>query len=565
MTRMRRSAFALATLAAAATLAANLAAQSSPSRQHAPQPTTAAITAADLTTRLYIFSDDSMAGRQGGSEGNLKATAYIAAEAKRLGLKPAGDSGTYFQYIPLVRRSFASAITIKANATPISAPTDWFPFGGRGVPRSLDGVRVIYGGIFTDSTTWITAAQAEGRLVLFMTPRDSVGPVAVVPFLRGNSRFIGAAGVAVEGRERLTAADLKRISRPSISLQSAATGASARAPQMMSVTSATAALLLGKSLDAAKPGDEGATIHGTVDFIETPLPARNVVAILPGSDPKRRDQYVAIGAHSDHIGIRDGAVDHDSLRAYNTAIWDLRGRDPLGAAPSPAALAAVHINMDSIHRVSPARLDSINNGADDDGSGSVGLLEIAEAAAALTPHPRRSLLFVWHTGEELGLLGSRWYGEHPIVPRDSIVAQLNIDMIGRGSATDMKGGGPNYLQVLGSFRLSSELGKTAERVNAAQPVPFVIDYAFDAPGHPENIYCRSDHANYARWGIPIAFFTTGLHQDYHQVTDEPQYIDYDHLMRVSRYMFDLSLTLANQDARPVVDHPKPDPNAPCRQ
>jgi Zn-dependent M28 family amino/carboxypeptidase len=221
--------------------------------------------------------------------------------------------------------------------------------------------------------------------------------------------------------------------------------------------------------------------------------------------------------------------------------------------------------VDSLHRVSPARLDSINNGADDDGSGSVGLLEVAEAAVALTPHPRRSLLFVWHTGEELGLLGSRWYADHPTVPRDSIVAQLNIDMIGRGGANDINGGGPNYLEILGAFRLSTELGKTAERVNAAQPVPFVIDYAFDAPGHPENIYCRSDHANYARWGIPIIFFTTGLHQDYHQVTDEPQYIDYGHLERVSRYVFDLSVVLANQDGRPVVDHPKPDPNAPCKQ
>jgi len=558
---MRRPAFTFAALAAAASLSA----QTAPSRQHTPQPTTAAITAADLTTRLYIFSDDSMAGRQGGAEGNLKATAYIAAEVKRLGLTPAGDSGSYFQYIPLVRRAFAAAITIKANATPISAPADWLPFGGRGTPRSLDGVRVIFGGVFTDSATWITAAQAEGRLVVFMTPHDSIGPVAVVPFLRGNSRFIGAAGVALLGRERLTAADLKRISRPAISLQSSATGTSARTPQMMIVTSAAAAVLLGRPVEAAHAGDEGATLHGTIDFIETPLPARNVVAILLGSDAKRRAQYVAIGAHSDHIGIRDGAVDHDSLRAWNTAIWDLRGRDPLGAAPSPAALAAIRINMDSLHRVSPARLDSINNGADDDGSGSVGLLEIAEAAAALKPHPKRSLLFVWHTGEELGLLGSRWFADHPTVPRDSIVAQLNIDMIGRGGAADIKGGGPNYLEVIGSFRLSTELGKTAERVNAAQPAPFVIDYAFDAPGHPENIYCRSDHANYARWGIPIAFFSTGLHQDYHQVTDEPQYIDYDHLARVSQYVFDLSLALADQDARPVVDHPKPDPNAPCKQ
>jgi len=555
----------IVTSLAAFTFAASAAAQAVPSRQHAPQPPAPAVTAADLAMRLYQFSDDSMAGRQGGTDGNMRATAYIAAELKRLGLQPAGDSGTYFQYIPLVRRSFAAALTLTVGATKIMSPAAWLPFGGRGTPRSLDGVRVIYGGVFTDSATWITAAQAAGRLVLFMTPRDSAGPRAIVPFLRGNSRFSLAAGIALVGRERLTAADLKRLARPSVTLKSAVTATSARTPQMMIVSNATAATLLGKPLDAAKPGDDGVTIHGAVTFTEIPLPARNVVAVLPGSDPRLRGEYLAVGAHSDHIGIRDSAVDHDSLRAFNTAVWDLRGRDPLGAVPSPTALAAIHVNVDSLHRVSPARLDSINNGADDDGSGSVGLLEVAEAAVSLMPHPRRSLLFVWHTGEELGLLGSRWYADYPTVPRDSIVAQLNIDMIGRGGANDIKGGGPNYLQVLGAFRLSTELGKTAERVNASQPVPFVIDYAFDAPGHPENIYCRSDHANYARWGIPIIFFTTGLHQDYHQVTDEPQYIDYGHLERVARYVFDLSIVLANQDARPVVDHVKPDPNAPCKQ
>ena len=561
MTRMRLSIAPLAVLA----FAASAAAQAAPSRQHPPPPTLPAITAADLTTRLYLFADDSLAGRQAGTDANLGATAYIAAEAKRLGLQPAGDSGSYFQYIPLVRRSFATAIGLRANATAITSPVDWIPLGGRGVPRSLEGVRVIFGGVFTDSATWITAAQAEGRLVLFMTPRDPQGPRAVVPFLRGNSRFIGAAGVALVGLERLTPADLKRIARPSVSLQSSVTGVAARTPQMMIVTSATAAILLGEPLDAARAGDDGTTIHGTVTFLETPLPARNVVAVLPGGDPKLRSEYVALGAHSDHIGLHDGAVDHDSLRAYNGAIWELRGRDPLGAFPAPAVLAMVRVNVDSLHAVRPARADSIDNGADDDGSGSVGLLEIAEAAAALTPHAKRSLLFVWHTAEELGLLGSRWYADHPTVPRDSIIAELNIDMIGRGSAADIKGGGPNYLEVLGSFRLSTELGQTAERVNKEQPQPFQIDYAFDAPGHPENIYCRSDHANYARWGIPIIFLTTGLHQDYHQVTDEPQYIDYDHFARVSRYVFDLSLVLANQDARPVVDHPKPDPNAPCKQ
>jgi hypothetical protein len=113
--------------------------------------------------------------------------------------------------------------------------------------------------------------------------------------------------------------------------------------------------------------------------------------------------------------------------------------------------------------------------------------------------------------------------------------------------------------------LSTELGDLTETVNKAQPAPFTLDYTFDANGHPENIYCRSDHYNYARYGIPVVFLTTGLHGDYHQVTDEPQYIDYPHMARVGRFVLDLTRRVADLDHRPVVDKPKPDPNGTCRQ
>ena len=149
--------------------------------------------------------------------------------------------------------------------------------------------------------------------------------------------------------------------------------------------------------------------------------------------------------------------------------------------------------------------------------------------------------------------------------RDSIVAQLNMDMVGRGDSADIKGGGPNYVELVGSRRLSTELGDLVEAVNQAEPTPLVFDYTFDANGHPENIYCRSDHYEYARYGIPIVFFTTGLHQDYHQLTDEPQYIDYAHMARVDHLVYDVAWKVANLDHRLVVDKPKPDPKAPCKQ
>ena len=145
------------------------------------------------------------------------------------------------------------------------------------------------------------------------------------------------------------------------------------------------------------------------------------------------------------------------------------------------------------------------------------------------------------------------------------MAQINIDMIGRGSASDVNGGGPQYLQLIGPKRLSSEYAALIERVNSERRSPFRFDYTFDADGHPENIYCRSDHWSYARYGIPVAFFTTGSHLDYHQVSDEPQYIDYDHYASVVSFIYDVARNVANREARLVVDKPKPDPRVPCRQ
>jgi hypothetical protein len=304
-------------------------------------------------------------------------------------------------------------------------------------------------------------------------------------------------------------------------------------------------------------------------FAGSPNPeyARNVIAVIRGSDPELSKEYVAIGAHNDHIGMRSMAVDHDSLHAYNMELtrlgapsWDRNAR-----AKRDSLRSVIHINVDSIRKLRPARRDSISNGADDDGSGTVTVLEIAEAIAAMPVKPKRSILLVWHTGEEKGLLGSKWFTEHPTIPLSQIVAQLNIDMVGRGGAADIVGGGPDYLQLIGSRRVSTELGDIIEALNKESPRPFKFDYQFDANGHPERIYCRSDHYSYARFGIPITFFTTGQEPDYHQVTDEPQYVDYEHMSRVASFIRDIAVRVANLDHRPKVDKPVGDPAAPCVQ
>jgi len=347
------------------------------------------------------------------------------------------------------------------------------------------------------------------------------------------------------------------------------------APIELDATVKFAEAALGVSLQDAKTGTIGKPLTTSVRFIDHPRPGRNVVAILPGSDPKLSTEYVAIGAHNDHIPLADSAVDHDSLMVFNEHARQ-QGADGELKVLSEAEWKQVRFSIDSLHKLHGGpRRDSINNGADDDGSGTVSVLEIAEAFAKGAVKPKRSILFIWHAGEEKGLWGSEYFTDHPTVPRDSIVAELNMDMVGRGQPTDVTGttksgdlihGTPNYLQVIGSRRLSTELGDLVEQVNKDSKLGFTLDYALDADGHPQNIYCRSDHAEYARYGIPIAFFTTGGHADYHQVTDEPQYIQYEHMAKVDELVFNLALKVADLNHRLVVDKPKPkDPHGSCQQ
>lgn len=293
--------------------------------------------------------------------------------------------------------------------------------------------------------------------------------------------------------------------------------------------------------------------------------ARNVIAYVRGSDPQLRGEYVAITAHNDHIGYTHNPIDHDSLRAFNAIIRPM-GADSRPHAPSPDEAKQIRTILDSLRRLHPPRADSINNGADDDGSGTVALLELAEAFAKNPVKPKRSILFVSHTAEEKGLVGSMWFTDHSTVPMDSIVAEFDVDMIGRGASDDIKGGGPEYLEVVGLRRLSNEFGDWLEAVNRKQPTPFTFNYEYDAPGHPEQYYCRADHYSYARYGVPSVSLSRGGHRDYHQLTDEAQYIDYPDLARLTQMVYDAAVFVANADHRPKLDAPKPtNPHVPCKQ
>ncbi|MEO5826915.1 MAG: M28 family peptidase [Gemmatimonadales bacterium] len=542
-------------------------------------PTVAAITAGDLMTRLYIFADDSMMGREVGTVYNLMGTAYIEREVRRMGLIPAGDDG-FFQDIGMAGRAFdTTASTLAVDGVSFRPGTDFLAASG-GKANPISGAGVVMWGSPLDTIGNPTPEQYRGKFVVVRTP--------VIPQGFNQAAFIKSAGFAryqamiasdaVAGHVTVANGDFSpaTIAR---AISGARVGMLSRdpAPTDLTVMAKVADAMLGAPFATALPGAAGKTVSARAMFIDSPRGGRNVIAKLEGSDPKLRGEFVVLGAHNDHIGFNNRPADHDSLKLFNVSFRP-QGADTRNTAQlmkDSVKWAALNADLATIRSTRPARTDSIFNGADDDGSGSVALLEIAEAYAAGKVKPKRSMIFIWHTGEESGMYGSGFFARHPTVSRDSIVAQLNVDMIGRGGPDDITGqesggamvhGDPKYVQLVGSRRLSRELGDLIETANAGKDFGFRIDYALDANGHPQNIYCRSDHASYAAYGIPVAFFTTGGHADYHQVTDEAQYIRYDHAANLTRLIFDVSLRTANLDHRVKVDQPGPfDPNARCQQ
>ena len=516
-----------------------------------------------LRVHLFAVADDSMGGRGTGSLGDAKAVDWVAAAFARYGLAPAGENGTYFQTVPLWRIALDTARGLDVGGAHLKPPRDVLPAGIL-MSWTAHGVATIYGGVANDSTSWPSAEQCAGKLVV-MTPPTAGGwtdLMRAVLAARRNPRFRTVAGFAIAALEEAP---------PYVALQ-AMTGRISTDTLVFSllrgsllVTTSAASTLLGAPLATAAPGLVGPVVTGEVAFKRAPLtlPARNAIAILPGSDPALRSTYVALSAHHDHLGFDLPPVDHDSTRAFNRIVRPM-GEDSPQRSATPEEASRIAALLDSLRAAHPAKADSVYNGADDDGSGTVALVELARVLSS-GPRPRRSILFVSHAAEERGLVGSRWFTDHPTVALDSVAAELDMDMVGRGDSADLPHGGPGYLELVGSRRLSTEFGNLIEAVASREPQPFHFNYAYDAPGHPLQYYCRADHYSYARYGIPSVSLSTGEHLDYHQVTDEAQYIDFPQLARVTTLVRDVALAVANLDHRPIVDGARQDPRAPCRQ
>jgi hypothetical protein len=489
----------------------------------APRPAlVAAIDASALRADLTLFASDAFQGRLAGTPSARRAAEFLAERLTSMGLEPAGDSG-FFQRVPLSRQVFAPTtkflVTSRGRAAELELGEDVVPLLrlGEGVPLpklSADGEIVFAGYAMTSPQLGRDDLKLdlEGKVVVFVggapANADSAtrarleapeqlgarmgsilmrGPAAIVIVAAGKLEddFTALAGEVLNGSLELGATE----EEPERVL-----------PMVMFARPRAGSPLLPARWPADdKPQALGRHLTAKITLGRAQAASYNVVATLRGGDPALAHSYVALGAHLDHIGVQR----------------------------TPGA-------------------DSIANGADDDGSGSMGLLAIARALAASPERPRRSLLFVWHTGEEAGMLGSEWFVTHPTVPLDSIVAQLNADMIGRNAPDSLMLVGPRAAPN-GQSRV---LGGVVDSVNAALARPFTINREWDSPEHPEQIYLRSDHYSYAKRGIPIVFYTTGLHEDYHKVSDEVSKIDFDKLSRVSELIMRSALAVANRSDRP---------------
>ncbi len=478
----------------------------------------------ELRRDLFVFASDSFGGRATGTPYADKAARFLVARLQALGVEPKGDSG-YWQRVPLKRNTLAaSELRVSGGPAPraLTLGIDLLilaSLGAGALPRLSADAEIVFAGYgIQDSTvrrTDFTGLDVAGKTVVVITGAppnaDSLMRAKYGSIQNTFMRIAGvmqrqpAAIILLVHDTTFTVAQ-PQFARPQFELLGDEPAGSSNPPRALPMV-ALARLTSGSPFLPADwaTNDRSRTMPGSrfvarwserIDTVVT----HNVVGVIRGSDPARRNTYVAYGAHYDHVGTSEPTADSR---------------------------------------------DTVNNGADDDGSGSVALLAIARAWMQ-GPKPARSALFVWHIGEELGLFGSAWFTAHSTVPIDSIVAQINADMIGRNH--------PDSLYVVGPGAApngqSRGLGAVLDSVNARETKPFVFNREWDATTHPERIYHRSDHFSYASKGIPIVFLTTGLHPQYHQVTDEAPLIDYSKLSRIGMLMYNVGIALAKRDARP---------------
>ena len=468
-----------------------------------------AIRESDLRRDLFAMASPAMRGREGGTLDEMKASMWVAEQYRRIGLEPAGEDGTWFQWFNITRtRVSLTTSRVMMDGQALKLFADVIPLGTASAEA-------------TGPVLWLqdasdTTVDVRGRIVATMLRNPAPGSIRPTGYTsgvryanaaitgtlarlnrRGASAIVLVASVTVDSVFDATAAMRDRGDYDVDRATPRATGQPDRVqPVPVMGAGLTPAYLVRGAMAATLQRGPLATVSIRLERFETP--SVNVIGVLRGTDAVLRNEYVLFSSHQDANGVR---------------------------------------------LLVPG--DSVLAGADD--NASVSVADFAAARAFVVQRPKRSVLFVHHGAEERGLLGSRYHSAHPVVPLAQIVAVLNGDMIGRNH--------PDTAALLGSqppHRNSSELVAMALKANT-ETGRFVIDSLWDRPTHPEGWFFRSDHLPYARLGVPALMYSTNLHDDYHTAGDTPERIDYPKLTRMARWMFVTGWYVANAAKRPALD------------
>jgi len=512
----------LVLLALGLVMACNSSQKTVPDKTGVRQPTAgpvsfaATITEAELEEHLYEYASDKYEGRETGAPGQKMASEYIKKEYISLAIPAAKANGDYYQNVPLEAQIMPSG-TVSLNGTEHILGEDVLAFSAAKGSFST----VIYAGYGIDDEKYndYKDLDVKGKVVLvkFGEPKNQDGTYKVTGTNKNSkwsnvSDALGKRSKAIMdnggigmiyvdaahfGRYKSYFNRMKKRNSGNLSVK-------ANNENFINIlfNEKTASSLFPDIFDSSEPQTINTDLKLDLTTDNNPISSENVVAFIKGST--NPNEYVVISAHLDHIGITDKG--------------------------------------------------EINNGADDDGSGTVALLEIAEAfkkAADAGHGPKRSIVFLHVTGEEKGLLGSQYYTDYePIFPLAETVANLNIDMIGR--IDPKREGGRNYIYLIGSDKLSTDLHELSESVNKKY-ANMEFDYKYNDENDPNRFYYRSDHYNFAKNNIPIIFYFNGTHADYHRPSDTPDKINYDLLENRARLIFHTAWEIANSDQKVVVD------------
>ena len=504
------------------------------------------ITAEQLKDYLYYVASDEMEGRDTPSRGLDLTAKFIALNLKRWGFKPAGDGGGFLQTMALSRNTVdGDKSSLEIGGQKFAFGEDFLRIDGDG---AVTGAPLVFGkdgwlvksknidalaGVDVRGKILVLYSEGFNRNVLTpfpsgITPQDLAGKQgkdwadpATYAKQKGAVGIVIVGSPAVQTRWEQAKSALSRGGLYPDKLRK--DNAEKSLPTILVSQNVARTAFPGMDMSSAAASEIGKSANFNAASKREIVNTQNVVAIWEGSDPKLKSEMVAVGAHYDHVGVRPNAAGEDK-------IW---------------------------------------NGADDDGSGTVAVLAMAEALAKAAKRPKRSVLLVWHAGEEKGLWGSEYFNKYPTVDIKKVVAQLNIDMIGRSKnpaniipcdkpnkPCNQDLSAANEVYVIGSEMMSSKLGAITKSTNDSF-LKLSYNYKYDDPKDKNRFFFRSDHFNYAINGIPIVFWFDGVHEDYHGADDEPEKIDYVKMERVSRTIFLTMWEIADLKERPAVDKQLP--------